>query len=119
MVGGSEHTSLRPFLVGWGWRVLRQADRSGLGEREGWGVMGVPVRLGADDSVILFRQRLLREETDGVELQALFDRMARVAPSVAAQVVAAGSLGEISYARAVRALEVYRDTRVAEAPRGL
>lgn len=76
----------------------------------------VPVIMGSDDSVIMFRRRLLVTECDGVELRSIFDRMASRHPGVAARVTAAGSLGEIMYSRAIASLETYRDTGVAVAP---
>lgn len=76
----------------------------------------VPVLVGADDSVIMFRRRLLLTERDGVALRSIFDRLAVRHPGVAARVTTAGSLGEIMYSRAIASLETYRDTGVAVAP---
>lgn len=75
-----------------------------------------PVALGRDDSVMIFRSRLLTTESDGCELRTIFDRMASRNPMIANKVVAAGSLGEVMYSRAVASLETYRDTGVAVAP---
>lgn len=79
----------------------------------------LPQVQGMDDSVVIFRSRLLRLEEDGPELRVIFDRMFVRHPQVAAQVVAAGSLGEVMWSRAVASLEIFRDTQVAQAPLGM
>lgn len=78
-----------------------------------------PQALGHDDSVIMFRRRLLVTESDGSELRTIFDQLAIKHPQVAAKIVRAGTLGEIMYSRAIKALEIYRDTRVAQAPQAM
>lgn len=79
----------------------------------------VVVAPGHDDSVIIFRSWLLRTQGDGVELRAALDRMTARAPKIAAQVIFAGSLGEISQGRAAASLRTYLGTGVAQAPLGL
>lgn len=76
----------------------------------------VPQVQGHDDSVMIFRHRLLVTESDGVELRMIFDDLATKHPQVAAKIVRAGTLGEIMYSRAIAALETYQATRVAQAP---
>lgn len=76
----------------------------------------LPVALGHDDSAMIFRATLLRTERDGVELRGGLDRMVARAPMVAAQVIAAGSLGAETRGRAVEALRTYLGTGVAVAP---
>lgn len=79
--------------------------------------LALPVAVGHDDSTMIFRSALLRREATGVELVSAFDRMVRVHPEVASQVVAAGSLGpEVHWGRAVQSLGVYLATGTAMAP---
>lgn len=79
----------------------------------------LPVIMGHDDSVMIFRSVLLRTQRDGCELVAALDRMVARAPQVARQVIFAGSLGQVSQGRAADALRTYLDTGVAVAPMGL
>ena len=82
-------------------------------------VASAPVTHGHDDTVMIFRSYLLRTQGDGCELRAALDRMAERAPKIAAQVIFAASLGEISRGRAVASLRGYLDNGVAVAPLGL
>lgn len=82
-------------------------------------VTPAPVALGHDDTVMIFRSYILRTQGDGCELGAALDRMTARAPKIAAQVIFAASLGEISRGRAVTSLRSYLDTGVAVAPMGL
>jgi len=74
--------------------------------------------LGYGDTAMIFRSHLATL-SDGAALVAGLDRMVQVAPAVAGQVFAAGSLGEVSRGRAVRSVRDYLVTRVAVAPLGL
>lgn len=79
--------------------------------------VALPVAVGHDDSTMIFRSALLKREATGSELVSAFDRLARVHPMVASQVVAAGSLGGlVHWGRAVRTLGVYLSTGTAVAP---
>ncbi len=78
-----------------------------------------PVAMGCDDTVILFRSSLLRTQADGVALRAAFDRMAAAHPMIAAGIASLGSLGRVSYERAVTALITYARTGVATTPHPL
>lgn len=97
------------------------ALRKIMGNRKGAALptAPLPVTEGHDDTVMIFRSYLLRTQGDGCELRAALDRMATRAPKVAAQVIFAASLGEISRGRAVASLRGYLDNGVAVAPMGL
>lgn len=79
----------------------------------------IPVVSGWDDSVVLFRSKVLLDETDGVDLLSALDRMVMRHNRFAQRVVSVGSLGALSYARAIDALRTYARTGVAVMPEAL
>lgn len=79
----------------------------------------MPTAQGHDDSIMVFRSSLLRTQADGIALRTALDRMFASHPVKAAGIVALGSLGRVSYERAVTALITYARTGVATTPNPL
>lgn len=71
------------------------------------------------DAEAQFRSRLLTGEKDGVDLLGALDRMSTTHPNVARHVVKAGTLGVVSYGRALECLRTYASTKVAMPPQYL
>jgi hypothetical protein len=76
----------------------------------------LPVLSGWDDSVVMFRSKVLLDETDGVTLMSALDRLVQRHNPFARAVVSMGSLGSLSYERALDALRTYERTGVAVMP---
>jgi hypothetical protein len=76
----------------------------------------IPLVTGWDDSVVMFRSRLLVDERDGVDLLAALDRMVQCHNPTAQRVVLMASLGTVSYGRALESLRTYARTGVAVMP---
>lgn len=72
-----------------------------------------------DDAEVLFRTRMLTDEKDGAELLAALDRLKDRDRAASVRTVRLGSLGMVSYARALDVLRTYRDTSVITYPQFL